>query len=149
MHRLQTLSTWTILLHASLVFAFSPPRGLRLRVFQRDRFFSEEHLLAPLDSSSSHLTAAAAPSNATVDTMSTWTLPYSSQDHTVNGAALPVLYSNDPKMVNRWLTQHLPMDVCAVGFDTEVRTVLMQGRKRVVLWSCVEYSLPCTLHGYS
>jgi hypothetical protein len=130
MKRLQATSAWIILMQASLafVFAFRPPRGLRLRVFQRDRFFSEEHLLAPLDSSSSsHLhSAAAAPSNATVDTMSSWTLPYSRQDHAVNaneGPSLPVLCSNDPKMVNRWLTQHLPMDVCAIGFDTEVRPV--------------------------
>jgi hypothetical protein len=120
-------------LHASLALAFSPPPGLPFRLRWRVGFFSEEYLLAPLAFSSSstkqkHQRSPAALSNATIDTMSSWTIPYSRQDHGVetakdadDSALLPVLYTNDPKMVNRWLTENIPMDVTAIGFDTEVR----------------------------
>lgn len=53
-------------------------------------------------------------------------MPYSSRsfssspnEHHKN---LEVLYTNDPKEINRWLTDHLSMSGCTVGFDTEVRT---------------------------
>jgi hypothetical protein len=36
-------------------------------------------------------------------------------------ANLPILYTNDPKAVSRWLSDHVPRDGCVLGFDVEVR----------------------------
>lgn len=62
-------------------------------------------------------------SNSTmVDTL---ILPYSSPRSYSTAVApgdeeqLPVRYTNDPKEINRWLTEHVPTDDCAIGFDTE------------------------------
>jgi hypothetical protein len=36
---------------------------------------------------------------------------------------LPVLYTNDPKMVSRWLSDNIETNGCTLGFDLEVSTV--------------------------
>jgi hypothetical protein len=35
-------------------------------------------------------------------------------------ALLPVLYTNDPKQVTKWLIDNVPKSGCILGFDTEV-----------------------------
>jgi hypothetical protein len=34
--------------------------------------------------------------------------------------SLPVLYTNDPKLVSRWLSDNIETDGCTLGFDLEV-----------------------------
>jgi hypothetical protein len=34
---------------------------------------------------------------------------------------LPLLYTNDPMRVSRWLADHVPSSGCTLGFDVEVR----------------------------
>lgn len=33
---------------------------------------------------------------------------------------LPVIYTNDPKIVSRWLSDNIPSTGCTIGFDVEV-----------------------------
>jgi len=36
------------------------------------------------------------------------------------GVSVPVTYTNDPKTVYRWMSDHLPYEGCTIGFDVEV-----------------------------
>jgi hypothetical protein len=45
----------------------------------------------------------------------TETLPYSS-----HGESLPVTYTNNPKIVSQWLSNHVPSSNGILGFDVEV-----------------------------
>jgi len=49
-------------------------------------------------------------------------LSYSTENAGEEGKqeGLPVLYTNDPYQLNQWLVEHVPMDPCCIGFDTEV-----------------------------
>lgn len=49
---------------------------------------------------------------------STDTIPYSGL-----GDAIPVLYTNNPNIVYKWLSDHLPSEGCTLGFDVEVRNI--------------------------
>jgi hypothetical protein len=70
------------------------------------RYFTQEGLLPPLALS------AMCPSNQTTDTM-----PYTESPH---GRSIPVVYTNDPNSIYRWLSNNLPIEGCTMGFDTEV-----------------------------
>ncbi|CAB9521512.1 Exonuclease [Seminavis robusta] len=137
------LSVLLVLLQAHLRLAFTPPRGHRLRDFSRDRFFAVEHILPPLAS----IAATPRPRHRTTlsrnGTMHTGTAILgghrnngtdfgSSRQDTIHRQhiqhyisdhddkdALPVLYTNDPKVLNRWLADNIPMEPCVIGFDTE------------------------------
>ena len=121
------------------VSAFTPPQRLRrIRTIHHPKdtpFFAVEQMLPPLapirpTTRPSQLPlhySHAGPSNSTT-TISSLTIPYSSstsmnyddEEEESGGDPLPVLYTNDPKMLNRWLVEHVPMEPCAIGFDTEV-----------------------------
>lgn len=45
--------------------------------------------------------------------------PTRESDH----SGLSVLYTNDPKMVSRWLSDHIGTDGCTLGFDLEVCSI--------------------------
>ena len=100
-------------------------------------FFAVERMLPPLSPirmrrptlpSQYSTSPGGGPANGT----STLTIPYSSSARDeemleydppsggVDPQALPVLYTNCPKQLNRWLVEHVPMEACAIGFDTEV-----------------------------
>lgn len=34
--------------------------------------------------------------------------------------SLPLLYTNDPKMISHWLAEHISHNGCVLGFDVEV-----------------------------
>jgi hypothetical protein len=38
----------------------------------------------------------------------------------LHGRSVPVTYTNDPKTVYRWMSDHLPYEGCTIGFDIEV-----------------------------
>lgn len=78
------------------------------------RYFTVKDCLPPLETMPS--SSLPSYSNSTF----TMTMPYSD----TTSEPLPVVYSNDPKVLNRWLVDHVPMEGCAVGFDTEVRATL-------------------------
>lgn len=40
------------------------------------------------------------------------------------GGSLPVVYTNDPSSVYKWLSNNLPFDGCTIGFDVEVSVSL-------------------------
>jgi hypothetical protein len=40
------------------------------------------------------------------------------------GGSLPVVYTNDPSSVYKWLSNNLPFDGCSIGFDVEVSVSL-------------------------
>jgi hypothetical protein len=40
---------------------------------------------------------------------------------------LSVLYTNDPKMVSRWLSDNIGTDGCTLGFDLEVSSIVLYG----------------------
>lgn len=108
--------------HWQAIMAFQPIQRLLKR-----SVFSVDYTLPPL----AFIHQGRPPrsrvfSNSTMSSMDTLTMPYSSRsfssspnEHHKN---LEVLYTNDPKEINRWLTDHLSMSGCTVGFDTEVRT---------------------------
>ena len=93
-------------------------------------FFALERRLPPLSPiqtrrstlPAQYSTNQGGPANETT----TLTIPYSSScqeevvDDPAGPQALPVLYTNCPKRLNRWLVDHVPMEACAIGFDTEV-----------------------------
>ena len=106
------------------ILAFRPIQ----RLWQRP-LFSVERTLPPLASIQERAPRPRGMlSNATMGmgSLNTWTLPYSSRSFSnatatdQNEENLQVLYTNDPKQINNWLNQHLSMDGCTIGFDTEV-----------------------------
>jgi hypothetical protein len=48
------------------------------------------------------------------------------------GDAIPVLYTNNPNVVYKWLSDHVPTEGCTLGFDVEVSTFLIVERLRVL-----------------
>jgi hypothetical protein len=55
-------------------------------------------------------------------------LPRIDDENTITPAresdrSLPILYTNDPKMVSRWLSDNIETNGCTLGFDLEVSTV--------------------------
>ena len=42
----------------------------------------------------------------------------------LHGRSVPVTYTNDPKTVYRWMSDHLPYEGCTIGFDIEVSDCL-------------------------
>ena len=88
----------------------------------RRPLFSMERTLPPLASINNQpvSTARSMLSNATIGmgAPTLWNVPSSFSDHKEEN--LKVLYTNDPKEINRWLTENLSMDGCTIGFDTEV-----------------------------
>jgi len=136
--------------HYSSVSAFTPNRLLRKLTFdpKKNKFFAVEHVLPPLEEDAvgpllmthkydSRNSTEGSSSSTAGTTTTSLTLPYSSQQRTIitnkqehyggcgSDAPLHVLYTNDPKMVNQWLMENVPMEGCAIGFDTEVCTVVL------------------------
>lgn len=64
------------------------------------RYFTEECLIPPIQRCSNESQTAA---------------------DSINVEALPVVYTNDPKAVSRWIANHVPSEGCVLGFDLEVR----------------------------
>lgn len=95
-------------LRLCLVAAFSTANGMVLLGGRKSRYFTVEQTLPPL---SRHM----------LPTNQTETLPYSSSSH--HGRSLPVVYTNDPSVVNGWLDQNMPTSNGVVGFDVEVRVL--------------------------
>lgn len=115
----------TLLLLATEILAFQP-----LQRLLRRPFFALERTLPPLASTQDRLSPSRRMlPNATIGmgSPSTWTLPYSNRQEDLHGEQdnLQVLYTNDPKEINRWLTDNLSMDGCTIGFDTEVGWCLL------------------------
>lgn len=127
-----TISTFT---YSSITMcgAFTPQRSRRTRDAP---FVAVQQVLPPLASITSSRTRAsrpplplhyASPGGPTNGTVSMLISPYpefsmlfdGDEDHEVGGDPLPVLYTNDPKLLNKWLVEHVPMEPCAIGFDTE------------------------------
>jgi hypothetical protein len=72
------------------------------------RYFTQEGMLPPL------LSLSAVPSNQTT------TIPYSESE---GGRSIPVVYTNDPSSVYKWLSNNLPYKGCTIGFDVEVSSI--------------------------
>jgi hypothetical protein len=65
------------------------------------------------------------PTNQTsdLDTTTDTSLSISSSSlsyPSLHGRSVPVTYTNDPKTVYRWMSDHLPYEGCTIGFDIEV-----------------------------
>ena len=106
------------------------------------RYFTNKGFLPPLNngimgslllSSSSkknknhHYHSRGSPTNHTseLDTSTTGASmsisSLSSSSHgSLHGVSVPVTYTNDPKTVYRWMSDHLPYEGCTLGFDVEV-----------------------------
>jgi hypothetical protein len=72
---------------------------------ESSRYFTVQQTLPPL---SRHMASFA---------NHTEILPYSS-----HGESLPVTYTNNPKIVSQWLSNHVPDSNGILGFDVEVST---------------------------
>lgn len=79
------------------------------------RYFTDKGLLPPLSlrqKASNQTTISSSDSPSTLYTTGT-SVP-------LQGCSVPVTYTNDPKSVYRWLSDHLPYEGCIIGFDVEV-----------------------------
>ena len=74
---------------------------------RESRYFAVQQMLPPLSRD------MASFENSTV------TLPYSSS----HGEPLPVVYTNNPKVVTQWLSNHIPSSDGILGFDVEVSCI--------------------------
>jgi hypothetical protein len=68
------------------------------------RYFTEKCLIPPIQRCSNASQSAAAA---------------------IHFEALPVVYTNDPKAVTRWIADHIPSEGCVLGFDLEVRKMIL------------------------
>lgn len=75
---------------------------------RRSRYFCVQQMLPPL---SRHMPSFANQTDI---------LPYSSPSP--HARSLPVMYTNDPRRISDWLSEHLPSSNGILGFDVEVST---------------------------
>lgn len=110
-HRLPRLlfSCLTLLLFAGCEIqarlvhpAFSHPKQRR-----QSKHFSIEAIIPPLPRSEPTPTAVTAIEQSPVPAAE-------------SGPGLPVVYTNDPTVVSRWLADNVPTEGCTLGFDLEV-----------------------------
>lgn len=59
----------------------------------------------------------------------------------MEGSTIPVMYTNNPKSVYEWLSDHLPTDGCILGFDIEVS-------QHTFRWNATICSMLCTPIAY-
>lgn len=118
------LTPWVVIsasLQFNLLFAFAPkdlPRR-RIDVFSMERKLppvASVHQVPPVRSGTGANTTMA---DSLIQPYSSPRSYSTSATPTVDANQLSVLYTNDPKEINRWLTEHVPMDDCTIGFDTE------------------------------
>lgn len=100
--------------------AYQPHRFGR-PIKQDDRFFIVEQMLPALhrEAVGKNLTFVSSDTDR----------PFSSY-----GDSIPVTYTNSPKGVSDWLAKNIPKEGVTIGFDVEVRIVLVESLRFLTLF---------------
>lgn len=111
----------------TMPLAFSPRRLLvKYHTRRQNRYFTQESLLPPLQrvvvaNVQRHQHNTNNNNNNTMITSSSSSSSSSTTDYT---RSIPVMYTNDPASVARWLEENVPSHGCTLGFDVEVRAIV-------------------------
>ena len=109
--------------HAAALIPLEGPPFLSSSTSSCNRYFTHQGMLPALQRS-----AFVVPQDSTTDTTGTAAasasiIPYS--EYLLLGREIPVTYTNDPKSVYRWFSNHLPYEGCTIGLDVEEVSVSM------------------------